>query len=63
MKHRHIKKVPNKGSGKTPEPFTYMITEKPGDSCTIQNLIEEWDGIRNSGPELDWGDPMGTEVW
>ena len=40
-----------------------LVIEKPENRNTIQNLIKGWNGIRGGGPELDWGEPVGTEVW
>ena len=39
-----------------------LVIEKPEDRYTIQNLIKDWNGVRGGGSELDWGEPVGTEV-
>jgi antitoxin MazE len=40
-----------------------LVIEKPEERYTIQNLIKNWNGIRGGGPEIDWGEPVGSEVW
>ena len=30
---------------------------------TIHDRMSEWDGVRYQSVELDWGDPVGSEMW
>ncbi|MDR2587338.1 MAG: AbrB/MazE/SpoVT family DNA-binding domain-containing protein [Coriobacteriales bacterium] len=40
-----------------------LVIEKPEERYTIQNLMKDWNGIRGGGPELSWGEPVGSELW
>jgi antitoxin component of MazEF toxin-antitoxin module len=42
---------------------TRLIIERPEERYTIQNLIKNWNGIRGGIPEIDWGEPIGSELW
>ena len=30
---------------------------------TIFDRLAEWDGKRYAAPEIDWGEPVGNEMW
>lgn len=33
------------------------------DRYTLKARLQNWDGAPDSGAELDWGVPVGKEVW
>ena len=35
----------------------------PSHGRTIKDRLAEWDGVRYRSPELDWGSPVGQEMW
>ena len=40
-----------------------IIIEKPDEDHSIRNLMKDWDGVRYSCDECDWGEPCGSEMW
>ena len=40
-----------------------IVIEKPSERYTIQARLREWNGIRDESPEIDWGKPVGKELW
>ena len=40
-----------------------IVIQKTADRFTLQNLMKSWDGERYSAEEIDWGTPVGNEVW
>jgi antitoxin MazE len=40
-----------------------IIIEKPDERHTIQARMRNWDGKRHESPEIDWGAPVGREIW
>ena len=40
-----------------------IVIQKTSDKFTIQNLKKTWNGTRYSAEEIDWGAPVGDEVW
>ena len=30
---------------------------------TLFDRLGEWDGVRYAAPEIDWGRPVGSEMW
>lgn len=35
----------------------------PARGRTLRDRMAEWDGVRYQSPELDWGGPVGSEMW
>lgn len=40
-----------------------IIIEKPDERYTIQTRMADWNGKRHESPEIDWGAPVGKEIW
>ena len=46
--------IPNKGAG---------LLVKRIEGTTLRERMCEWDGNRYIAPEIDWGKPVGSELW
>jgi len=40
-----------------------IVMEKTKGQYTLEARLKAWDGRGESGPELDWGPPVGKEMW
>ena len=40
-----------------------ILIEKLPSGATIQERMKAWDGTRFEVTELDWGEPVGKELW
>jgi antitoxin MazE len=40
-----------------------IVIEKPDDRHSIKARMRDWDGQRHHAPEIDWGRPVGQELW
>ena len=40
-----------------------IVIEKTSGQYTLEARLKAWDGRGESGPEIDWGPPVGKEVW
>ena len=40
-----------------------IIIEKIQGQYTIKARLKKWNGNRDGGPEIDWGPPVGKEMW
>ena len=39
------------------------IRVSPATGRTLRDRLPEWDGVRYGSSELDWGAPVGQEMW
>lgn len=39
------------------------IRIEPVKGKSLRGRMTEWDGIRYQSPEVDWGKPVGNEMW
>lgn len=40
-----------------------LVISKPAEAYTLKARMEGWDGIRYQSEEVDWGEPVGKEIW
>ena len=40
-----------------------LVISKPANEHTLKSRMASWDGIRYKSEELDWGEPVGEEIW
>ena len=40
-----------------------IVIGKPEERYTIQARMRSGDGCRHDAPEIDWGPPVGKEIW
>ena len=40
-----------------------IVIERPEEQYTLEARVRNWDGKGKAMPELDWGAPVGEEMW